>query len=514
MLAFLSSISVNSQNLVKNPSFEQYNICPDEDSSDSKPINWESYSTSKYVNSCALDSFFSVPRNRFTFQAAKEGFGYTVGIAAHRGNNQVTYNRGEFIQALKRDSVYCVSYYICATDDQHKSIRNIDAYISKSPTANWNQITNKVLSQYTPQIRSYSIWNDTLNWTKVSQLYKALGGERYITIGNFNDNEYTIKNDKLIYYLIDLVSVSPVHLEAPLGRDITVCPTDFPYTLKAPTNYDSYSWGADSLVIYGMGVYGLTCYLDDCGFLYDEIDVGLKIVTPLSLIEDTTICKGEAIKLEAQSGFDSYLWNTGDTTKSIRVNQAGMYSVEVERFCGVQKDSVIILIDSVPNVSLTIGNDTNICRNEDENIPIKLNPSIQLPNYLWSTGETSSSIMVAKGGGYWLESSYSCGILRSNKIEVTACTPKEDIIFIPNAFSPNNDGLNDVFKPVVNDANLVELTIYNRWGEEIYSDMDRFEWDGLCGIKVCTKGMYIFVVLFKDETGNVLQRKGKFQLVN
>ena len=515
LIVFLLISSVTfAQNLVKNPSFEQYNACPDQDTVDAVPLDWESYSTSKYVNSCALDSLSSVPKNRYAFQAAKDGLGYVVGIAAHKGNDRITYNRGKLTQPLKKDSIYCVSYYICAADELNNPIRNIDAYLSKNLTVNWNQSQNNILSQYSPQVRSRTIWNDTLNWTKVSELFKASGGEKYITIGNFTDDENTNNNDELIYYLLDKVSVSPVYLKAPLGIDITICPSEFPYTLKAPKGYDRYSWGADSLIIRGMGTYSLTCYLDNCGSISDELDIGLKIVTPLSLIKDTTICKGEQLLIEAQPGFNTYLWNTGDTTRSISISQPGIYSLEAERYCGIQKDSVLVFVDAVPEIDLSIGRDTNICKDEEENIPLTLTPNKKLPNYTWSTGDTSSTITVVSGGEYWLEAKYSCGKLRSNTIQVTACVPKKDIIFIPNAFSPNNDGLNDVFRPVVNDAKLIEMNIYNRWGEEVYSDTEQFAWDGICGLKACQKGIYIFVIIYKDEAGNVLQRNGKFQLVN
>ena len=75
-------------------------------------------------------------------------------------------------------------------------------------------------------------------------------------------------------------------------------------------------------------------------------------------------------------------------------------------------------------------------------------------------------------------------------------------IFIPNAFSPNNDGLNDIFKPSGN-VTLKSMQIYNRWGEILYENSEgEFGWDGNYQKKLVHEGYYFFIIRYtKPQNG-------------
>ena len=76
-------------------------------------------------------------------------------------------------------------------------------------------------------------------------------------------------------------------------------------------------------------------------------------------------------------------------------------------------------------------------------------------------------------------------------------------IFIPNAFSPNDDGLNDIFKPSGN-VTLQSMQIYNRWGELVYESSDgAFGWDGTYQKELVHEGYYFFIIRYmKPENGS------------
>ncbi len=85
-------------------------------------------------------------------------------------------------------------------------------------------------------------------------------------------------------------------------------------------------------------------------------------------------------------------------------------------------------------------------------------------------------------------------------------------IYIPNAFTPNGDGLNDIFRPVV-ELELVRqfhLSIYNRWGERIFETSDAGKgWDG----KDCLPGVYVWIISYENRVGKGCELRGMVTLV-
>ncbi|MDX9751944.1 MAG: T9SS type B sorting domain-containing protein, partial [Flavobacteriales bacterium] len=74
-------------------------------------------------------------------------------------------------------------------------------------------------------------------------------------------------------------------------------------------------------------------------------------------------------------------------------------------------------------------------------------------------------------------------------------TPQDHVFFLPNAFTPNGDGINDVFMPVANvvDLELYVLRIYDRWGRLLFETTDPWEgWDGTAGGTDMPDGVYVF----------------------
>jgi len=117
-------------------------------------------------------------------------------------------------------------------------------------------------------------------------------------------------------------------------------------------------------------------------------------------------------------------------------------------------------------------------------------------SYLWNTGDTTSSIQIYQEGIYAVEvaSAHNC-----KSADAVTILWGGGSFYLPNAFTPNGDGLNDVFKPVEN-YDLVrtyQLTIYSRWGELMFETGDISQgWDGTFkGIPV-PGGSYIYRIVF------------------
>lgn len=194
-------------------------------------------------------------------------------------------------------------------------------------------------------------------------------------------------------------------------------------------------------------------------------------VTPsptVSLGNNQTICTGQNIILDAGNSGAAYLWNTGATTQTISISGAGTYWVFVAlNNCSAQ-DTVSAFI--APAVQLS---DSSLCTSS----PIILDPGNGASSYLWSDGSTSQTISVETGGIYWVIAMFG-NCLSSDSAKITG-DGTDGTIYIPNAFTPNEDNLNEIFLAKGTGISLFGMSIFDRWGNLIFTsdDIDK-GWDG------------------------------------
>ena len=110
----------------------------------------------------------------------------------------------------------------------------------------------------------------------------------------------------------------------------------------------------------------------------------------------------------------------------------------------------------------------------EEPVILDVDPNSNLASYLWSTGEATSSINPTEGGIYSVEITDANGCNASTDIELEDCGFWQ----MPNVFTPDGDGVNDSFGPVIQGAGteIVDFKIYNRWGNLVHDD--KMPWDG------------------------------------
>lgn len=525
--------SLSAQNLVRNYSFEDYISCPTMGYLNGYVQNWVELplNSAFYFNSCS-SSQQSVPQNGFGYQLAHTGNAYAA-ITVYYFDYSLDvrdYIQNYLLTPLEKDSIYCVSYYVSLPDTggsavsagPNGAIQNIDAYLSDT-LVTWNNGLGIRLANINPQIKSNQLLTDTENWTQISGLYKAKGGEQYITIGNFLTRDNTTKvnyingNEMYLAYYIDDVSVTPFTIAPPnLGNDTVIC-ANTPFTLTAPIGYDEYLWSNgtsnNTLAIADSGTYWVKCIANGCGEITDTIHIGYYTIPILKLNNDTTLCLGNSINIEAQQGFNTYNWNTGETTQNITVTDSGLYILEVTSFCGTQTDSVYIGLDFLPTYSIFIGNDTTICH-EGKNVPLTLFADTILPNYFWNTGDTTDSLVVNTEGLYWLTTNYFCGNINSNTVAIEQC-PKDSLInvYYPNSFTPNNDGINDLFMPFYTNIEPINFQVFNVWGNVVYQSETDFFWDGTFNNTPCPTGLYVYRFSYKFREILEQEDAGKFSLL-
>ena len=219
-----------------------------------------------------------------------------------------------------------------------------------------------------------------------------------------------------------------------------------------------------------------------------------KLIKVLDLGSDTTLCSGTNFILSNISSdvFDNYLWSTGETTATININEPGTYWLRVDYNCGedVLTDTIEINLHSV--VEIELGTDLLEC---DSVKAVLIAPPCLSCNYTWSTGDTNSIITASEPGKYWLivKDSNNCSYSDSINIEIAKC---DCHVYVPSAFTPNNDGTNEVFIPVFYcDMQEYYLTVYNRWGEIIYSSQNNHNgWNGKVNGEPVATGIYVYRV--------------------
>lgn len=133
----------------------------------------------------------------------------------------------------------------------------------------------------------------------------------------------------------------------------------------------------------------------------------------------------------------------------------------------------------------------------------------------WSTGEASNSINVKQGGTYTvrLSNGFGCEVIQVFEV-YEKCEPA---FALPNAFSPNGDGLNDVFRIIGGDLYKLDFKIFNRWGEVVfYTYREEEAWDGTLNGKPAPAGVYIWTATYEnilDPTKTVYRKSGKVSLI-
>jgi len=176
-------------NLVPNCSFETITTCTLGNLYTEPPWNSPSNGSPDAYNSCSISSVFDIPTNNFGFQYAHSGNGYSgasfYGFSG--GSYFIEYLQVELDTNLIANNIYCASFYISLANKSRYAIKNIGMYFSNS---NVSQPIIRNLN-FIPQIADTNHVTDTLNWVYFEGNFTAMGGERYLIIGNFNDSTHT-----------------------------------------------------------------------------------------------------------------------------------------------------------------------------------------------------------------------------------------------------------------------------------------------------------------------------------
>ena len=223
------------------------------------------------------------------------------------------------------------------------------------------------------------------------------------------------------------------------------------------------------------GDYSITLLVIDqyCGDTVSTTNA-FVLAAPDTLVDvqsPITLCDGSTAQLQAPSGYDSYLWSTGDPSQNTTVQDTGIYWVDVVLGFCTASDTLLV----VPQVHFPPLVDAAICPGTVTDIA----PFFQPASILWSTQEATTAITVDEPGEYWFVATDPNDCIVRDTLLISLASVAEGDPFLPNVFTPNGDSKNEVFIMDNVDPGGYSMNIYNRWGMKVFSTVNsRIGWNG------------------------------------
>jgi gliding motility-associated-like protein len=226
------------------------------------------------------------------------------------------------------------------------------------------------------------------------------------------------------------------------------------------------------------------------------------------LDQSKTVCESQLVMVIGiadgnQPPIDyTWIYPNGDTSNfsplfdNITSTDAGIYTLLATDRAGCTDQKSIELIVSENPVAAFHGTDTLEVHSGDI-----LDAGEGMRSYRWSPGDTTQSIVIHAEGKYVveMESLFGCTGRDSIYIKLTSDEIPSNYIFIPNAFSPDGDGLNDTFMAIATSDYIQKfhMLIFDRWGGQIFESNDIFlGWDGTMHGTPLPGGMYAYKITY------------------
>ncbi|MCF8371328.1 MAG: T9SS type A sorting domain-containing protein [Bacteroidales bacterium] len=318
-------------------------------------------------------------------------------------------------------------------------------------------------------------------------------GETTQSIMITQSDDYSVDITNLCGIFADIIHIDIIEMNVDLGDDTVLCPGSV-ITLDAQNPGSVYIWSNGAMTqtteINQPGMVWLwvtnICETQGDTLFVSEYDLSLDIGN------DTSLCEGDNLWLDAGHPTANVLWSTGDTTHNIEVDQTGNYAVTVSHFCGDLSDTIDVTIN--PSPLINFGGDTLDVSGPP---PFTLNPQTTGISYLWSNGSTDSIATIYGWGMYSVTITNEYG-----------CTTIDSVLVLSNGAITNvekNEQLNIYPNPAQNKLfietggiKVEEIRVYNSLGSLI-SQIQNIEYPIEVNTQNLSEGIYFVKILAKDN---------------
>ncbi|HWB28656.1 MAG TPA: gliding motility-associated C-terminal domain-containing protein [Chitinophagaceae bacterium] len=271
------------------------------------------------------------------------------------------------------------------------------------------------------------------------------------------------------------------------------------------------------------GLYKVKAITDFGCITIDSVYITVSPSVTLSVTKNYAVCEGSPLQFDA-SGGGTYLWtpaaglsSTTIPNPTLLAKDSAKYQVLIENEYGC-RDSAIVEVDVYRRITLSAGPDKYIQAGDTAT----LTPAITgtAVSYYWTPGiymndaaAFNPKVHPPLGDMIYTlhaQSGPGCG---NGTDDVTVHV--YDNMYIPNAFTPNNDGHNDVFRILPFDNyTLNHFIIYNRWGKAVFSTTNPGEgWDGRFNQQPQPPGTYVYYLEMTAKDGRKITRRGTVVLI-
>ena len=247
----------------------------------------------------------------------------------------------------------------------------------------------------------------------------------------------------------------------------------------------------------------------------DSTSLTLTVLTPVLKIvtdDDQLICKGDEVEIGVTAlgglGNYTYYWpHSGETTSRVVVSpqRSRDYLVKVSDGCGTYEITGKIYVKiSTPNASFNL-----LSKDPMEGLPTYFkNNSTGATNFTWNFGNGESSNEFAPNVTYHPWGYYQVELIAASAAGCLDTFARQIYIkpefyfYAPNAFTPDNDRFNSVYRVSLIGATKFHFVLYNRWGQIVFESYDPdFSWDGMYGGKMVEDDTYVFRCFITDLEG-------------
>ncbi|MBL0334782.1 MAG: gliding motility-associated C-terminal domain-containing protein [Chitinophagaceae bacterium] len=394
---------------------------------------------------------------------------------------------------------------------------------------------NDTLICKTESVQLHATGTGVFSWTPLSNIINANSANPTVSppvttwyYVNLSDNGCA-NTDSVRVRVVDAVSLVA-------GNDTTICQGD-QVQLHANSNGLTYSWTPAGILdnpniinpfatVNSTTVFTITAFIGNCSAT-DQLTV-ITVPYPVANAgEPPVICYNTSTQLHASITGSSFNWtptvymnNPNVLNPVVSPPRTTSYILTVFDTLGCPKpgrDTILVTVN--PKVIANAGHDTTVVINQ----PLHLLGTGGV-TYFWSPGTGLNNVNIYNPTGvygpgidsvkYKLLVTDAIGCSDSDYV-VVRIFRTEPAIFIPTAFTPNGDGLNDIEMPIpVGIDKLLYFRIYNRWGQEVFATSTIGQgWDGKINGRNQGSGVFVWVVNAVDYLGRSYFRKGTVTLI-